>query len=172
MTITNDILAGTGHVYLTTGANVAEATTAKIVGTSLGMTAANGISANSATNNVTNLAASTAAGAITYQDADALTVVNLVSSGNYLANAATTGITTGAGNGNVDLKSGSLTITNDILAGTGTVYLTSAGTVLENGTGKIVANTLGINATGAITATNANNVANLGAVSTTGSISR
>ena len=177
LTITNDVLAGTGNVYLTSGADISEAATAKIIGTSLGMTAATGINANSTTNNVTNVAASTAAGNITYQDADALTVVNVASNGNYVANAATTGITTGAGNGSVDLKNGgALTITNDILAGAaaataGNVYITTTSTVTEATTAKIVAGSLGINAAGTISANSATNDAvTLAAKTTAGTI--
>ena len=156
--LTADINAGTGNVYLSSGGAITESTTAKIIATDLGMTAAGAITVNSTTNNVTNVAAATSTGNIQYQDADTVAVKNVASFGNYAANAATTGITTGAGNGNIDVKAGGLmTITNDILAGTGNLNLISAGPVTEAASAKIVANALTVTAAGAITLTTATN---------------
>ena len=123
------------------------------------MNAAGTIAVNAATNNVTTLAATVSSGTITYQDADALTVGSVPVSGNF---PATTGVSTT--NANVDIKSGGLlTINNDIVAGTGTVYLTSGAGITE-GAAKITAATLGMNAAGTIAVNAAtNNVTTLAA---------
>ena len=112
LTINSDIAAGTGTVYLTSGAGITEGA-AKITAATLGMNAAGTIAVNAATNNVTTLAATVSSGTITYQDADALTVGSVTGSGNF---PATTGVSTT--NANIDIKSGGLrTINNDIVAG-------------------------------------------------------
>ena len=168
--IANDINAGTGTVYLTSGAGITE-TGGKILAATLGMNAAGAIMANDAGNNVTTMSATSTGvtgptSAITYQDADAVTVGAVAAGGtNFLG---LTGINSSTGNGTVDVKNGAgtLFIANDINAGTGTVYLTSGAGITETG-GKILAATLGMNAAGAIMANDAgNNVATMSATST------
>jgi hypothetical protein len=165
LTINNDIAAGSGTVYLTSGAGITEGS-AKITAATLGMNAAGTIAVNSTTNNVTTLAATTSSGTITYQDADALTVGSVAASGSF---PLTTGVSTS--NANVDIRTGGLlTINNDIAAGSGTVYLTSSAGITE-GSAKITAATLGMNAAGAIDVNGtANNVSNFAAKTTAGAI--
>ena len=155
-------------MYLTSGAGITEGS-AKITAATLGMKAAGAIAVNAATNDVTNLAAETSSGTITYQDANALTLQSLAASasGDYPGSTGTNAIATS--NANVDIKSGGLlTINNDISAGAGTVYLTSGAGITE-GSAKIVAATLGMNAAGTIAVNSAtNNVTTLAATTSRG----
>ena len=155
---------------MTSGAGITE-TGGKILAATLGMNAAGAIMANDAGNNVTTMSATSTGvtgltSAITYQDADAVTVGAVAAGGtNFLG---LTGINSSTGNGTVDVKNGAgtLFIANDINAGTGTVYLTSGAGITETG-GKILAATLGMNAAGAIMANDAgNNVTTMSATST------
>ena len=94
--------------------------------------AAGTIAVNAASNDVTNLAAETSSGTITYQDANALTLQSLAASasGNYPGSTGSNAIATSSAN--VDIKSGGLLkINNDIVAGSGTVYLTSGAGITE-----------------------------------------
>ena len=106
--IANDINAGTGTVYLTSGAGITE-TGGKILAATLGMNAAGAIMANDAGNNVTTMSATSTGvtgptSAITYQDADAVTVGAVAAGGtNFLG---LTGINSSTGNGTVDVKNG------------------------------------------------------------------
>ena len=87
--IANDINAGTGTVYLTSGAGITE-TGGKILAATLGMNAVGAIMANDAGNNVTTMSATSTGvtgptSAITYQDADAVTVGAVAAGGtNFL----------------------------------------------------------------------------------------
>ena len=81
LTINNDINAGTGTVYLTSGAGITEGS-ANITADTLGMIAANAIDVNSTTNNVNNMAAQTTAGTITYQDVDGFAITTVAAFGN------------------------------------------------------------------------------------------
>ena len=67
---------GHGHGVPDERAGITEGS-AKIVAATLGMSAAGTIAVNAASNDVTNLAAETSSGTITYQDANALTLPSL-----------------------------------------------------------------------------------------------
>ena len=127
LTLTNDINAGTATAYLTSTGGISE-TTGKVLAGNLGInvTGAGNIVANQANHVTGAISLKTANGTMQYQDTGAITVGAVGASGNY---AGTTGIDSSGGNGNVDLLSGAggITLNNDINAGTGTVYLTSAG---------------------------------------------
>src|SRR5947209_124608 len=89
-----------------------------------------GINVNDA-NTVGTLGASVTGGGILYKnDNTALTVGTVAAStptGNF---AGATGLSTGTSNTNIDLLTGTggLTVSNNIAAGTGKVYLTTSGT--------------------------------------------
>lgn len=106
----------------------------------------------STTNDVATIAAATD-GAIAYRDANALAV----------GTATTVGITTS--NDNVTLCATSISVDQNIAAGSGTVRLhASGGDVAETGTAQIVAGSLGVVASGAINlSTSTNNVSTFAA---------
>ncbi|MFM9969676.1 MAG: beta strand repeat-containing protein, partial [Burkholderiales bacterium] len=175
LNLTNDVNAGTGNVYLTTGTSITQAATSKIIANTLGMMAGGAIDVNTATNNVGTLGAAATAGTIKYQDADALTLANVATNGgNFTGITATNAISTS--NANVDIKTasattGTLNVTNDVNAATGNVYLTTGTSITQAATSKIIANTLGMMAGGAIDVNTAtNNVGTLGAATTAGTI--
>ena len=145
LAITNDINAGAGNVYLTSGGAITEAGTAKILANALGMNAAGAISVNSATNNVTTVSATStgttaATSAITYRDADAVTVGTVAAAGNF---TGSTGINSAAGNGVVTVQNGAgtLTVASPISAGSGNVFITSGANIVETGVGGFVGTT-------------------------------
>ncbi|MFA4854449.1 MAG: hypothetical protein WC616_03765 [Candidatus Omnitrophota bacterium] len=116
---------------------------------------------NQATNNV-NILAANITGPLTYADADVLTVGTVITS-----TGTTAGITTG-GNDVILNTGNTLTIANDIDAGTGTVTLNpTAGGATET-TGKILAANLLLTGGGTFTLNNAFNNVDILAANITG----
>ncbi|MDD4907515.1 MAG: hypothetical protein PHJ00_00475 [Candidatus Omnitrophica bacterium] len=149
LTIANDIDAGTGTVTLNPTAGGAAETTGKILAANLLLTGGGTFTLNNAFNNVDILAANIT-GALTYQDADALTIGSV---------SGTDGITTGGND--VTIKSGALTLTKGITATGATITLDAAGITQAS---PVIAGSLLLKGTGTFTLDNvSNNVSTIAA---------
>ncbi len=115
ITLNQGVNAGTGTINLAVAGGINQ-TAGALTASTLTVTSsgAGAVTLNQATNNVGTVSI-TAAGAIAYRDADAVTVGG-------------SGVSSGASNGDVSLTTGGLlTLTQGVNAGTGTVTLNSGG---------------------------------------------
>ncbi len=174
LTLSQDVNAGAGDVRLVSSGTITQ-TGGAVTAANLGMRAAGTIDVNSATNNVATLAATTSAGTITYQDADALTVGTVTALGAFTP--AVTGVSTTGTGTDITLTTGDLLTIGSgagqdiVAANAGTVDLNAIAGGVTEATGSIVsAGSLRLQGTGTFTLTEANAVTTL-AANVTGTLS-
>lgn len=144
LTVTNAIGAGTADVRFVESGAVSQAATGAITAAGLSTTNSGGSTVLEAANNVgIRVASSTfTGGAVTFNNSSNGLTVSSVGAANSTEDpsgqfAAVTGITTSTGNGDVNIESGTLTISNPINAGSGNVRLIASGAMGQGTTGTI-----------------------------------
>jgi uncharacterized repeat protein (TIGR01451 family) len=145
LTISNPIAAGTGNVRFVASGGVSQSASGTITASGLAASSTTGSIVLEAANNAGTLAASdsASAGAVTFSNsANALIVGSIAAAAGAvdpsgLFATAITGITTT--NGDVNLKSSTLTVNSAIAAGTGNVRFVAAGAVSQAVAGTITA---------------------------------
>jgi uncharacterized repeat protein (TIGR01451 family) len=145
LTISNPIAAGTGNVRFVASGGVSQSASGTITASGLAASSTTGSIVLEAANNAGTLAASdsASAGAVTFSNsANALIVGSIAAAASAvdpsgLFATAITGITTT--NGDVNLKSSTLTVNNPVAAGTGNARFVAAGAVSQAVAGTITA---------------------------------